>query len=176
MRKNKNLWYFNMNQKISRILFNETAPGYILENWAPIKSRIDIIEISCLSPTLFYMYFIDDQAININNIILEKGSQNYIYLNNTNYYDISLDQNLKGSTNVNIEVYLVSQIENQAIDIIINEEEYSLNKTKENNFLRINTKNKNFNSFAIKGRGTATLLRVKISTEEIGKNIAYMQQ
>ena len=166
--------YFNINQKISRILFNETAPGYILENWAPIKSRIDIIEISCLSPTLFYMYFIDDQAININNIILEKGSQNYIYLNNTNYYDISLDQNLKGSTNVNIEVYLVSQIENQAIDIIINEEEYSLNKTKENNFLRINTKNKNFNSFAIKGRGTATLLRVKISTEEIGKNIAYM--
>ena len=165
--------YFSMDQKISRILYNETAPGYIFENWTPIKSRIDIIEISCISPTLFYMHFIDDQAININNIILEKGSQNYIYLNNTNYYNIALDQNLKGNTNVNIEVYLVSQVENQAIDILINEQEYSLNKTKENNYLRINTKNDEFNSFGIKGRGTATLLKVKISTEEKDKNIAY---
>ena len=165
--------YFSMDQKISRILYNETAPGYIFENWTPIKSQIDIIEISCLSPTLLYMYFIDDQAININDIILEKGSQKYIFLNNTNNYNIKLHENLKGSTNVNIEVFLVSQVEKQAIDITINEQEYSLNKINENNYLRINTKNQMFDKFEIRGKGTATLLRIKIGGETTDKNIAY---
>ena len=165
--------YFSMDKKISRILYNDTAPGYFFDNWTPINSRIDIIEISCLSPALLYMNFIDDQAININNIILEKGSQNYIFLNNTNSYNIILDQNLKGSTNINVEVYLVSQVEKQAIDIIINEKEYILNKTEQKNFLRINTNNEKFEKFGIRGRGTETLLRVKISSEESDKKIAY---
>ena len=165
--------YFSMDQKISSILYNETAPGYTFDNWTPVRSMIDIIEISCLSPALLYMNFIDDQAININNIILEKGSQNYIFLNNTNYYKISLDKNLKGSKNINIEVFLVSQVEKQAIDIIINENEYTLNKTEQNTFLRINTKDDNFENFGIRGRGTATLLRVKISSEEKNQKIAY---
>ena len=165
--------YFSMDKKISRILYNETAPGYLFENWTPVQSKIDIIEISCLSPALLYMYFIDDQAININNIILEKGSQKYIFLNNTNYYNIALDKNLKGSKNVNVEVFLVSDVEKQAIDIIINDKEYTLNKTKQENDLRINTNNNNFESFGIRGRGTATLIRVKITTEENNKNIVY---
>ena len=165
--------YFNMDTKISTILYNETAPGYIFDNWTPIKGQIDIIEISCLSPALLYMYSIDDQAININNIILEKGSQKYIFLNNTNYYDIKLDNELKGSKNVNIEVFLVSQVEKQAIDILINDEKFSLSKTSQNNFFRYNTNNNNFESFAIEGKGTATLIRVKISAEEKSKKIAF---
>ena len=165
--------YFSMDQKISKILYNETAPGYIFENWTPIKSQIDIIEISCLSPTLLYMYFIDDQAININNIILEKGSQNYIFLNNTNYYNIKLAENLIGNKNINIEVFLVSQVEKQAIDITINDQVYSLNKTEEKNFLRKNLENQSFDIFGIRGKGTATLLRVKIGGEEKDKNIAF---
>ena len=165
--------YFSIDQKISRILYNESAPGYLFENWTPIKSQIDIIEISCLSPTLLYMYFIDDQAININDIILEKGSQKYIFLNNTNSYNIKLHENLKGSSNVNIEVFLVSQVEKQALDIKINDQEYSLDKTKDNNFLRINTKNQILEKFEIRGKGTATLLRIKIGGESTDKNIAY---
>ena len=166
--------YFSMDQKISKILYNDTAPGYIFDNWTPIQSKIDIIEITCLSPTLLYMYFIDDQAININNIILEKGTQKYIFLNNTNFYDITLDKDLKGSKNVNIEVFLVSQVQKQAIDITINNKEYSLNKTKGDNYLRINTRNQILDNFGIRGRGTASLLRVKIGTEESDKNIAYV--
>ena len=165
--------YFSMDQKISNILYNETAPGYIFDNWTPINGQIDIIEISCLSPALLYMYSIDDKAININNIILEKGSQKYIFLNNTNYYDIKLDNNLKGSKNIHIEVFLVSQVEKQAIDIIINKQKYSLSKTEQNSYLRVNTKYDNFEKFGIQGKGTPTLIRVKISSEEKSKNIAY---
>ena len=122
------------------------------------------------------MYFIDDQAININDIILEKGSQKYIFLNNTNSYNIKLHEDLKGSTNINIEVFLVSQVEKQAIDIKINDQEYTLDKIKGNNFLRINTKNQIFEKFEIRGKGTATLLRVKIGGEKTDKNIAYTLQ
>ena len=111
---------------------------------------------------------------NINCIILEKGLQKYIFINNTNYYNINLDQNLKESKNVNIEVFLVSQVQKQAIDIIINNQEYSLNKTKENDILKINTKEEKFESFGIRGKGTPTLIKVKIGTEENSKNIAYV--
>ena len=166
--------YFSIDQKISSILYNDDAPGYFFENWTPIQSKIDIIEVTCQSPSLSYMYFIDNQAININNIILEKGLQKYIFINNTNYYNINLDQNLKESKNVNIEVFLVSQVQKQAIDIIINNQEYSLNKTKENDILKINTKEEKFESFGIRGKGTPTLIKVKIGTEENSKNIAYV--
>ena len=170
--------YFTNDQKISKILYDDTALGKNFEDWIPIQGRIDIIEITCISPSLSYMYFIDDKAININNIILEKGSQNYIYLNNTNYYNIILDQNLKGQKNIFIEVYIVSQVKKQAIDIIINEEVHSLNKDsdKDNSFIRINLGNNNFEKFAIQGKGTATLLKVKIGTDKMDKNIAYAYQ
>ena len=75
--------YFSISQKISRILYNETASGFLFENWIPVQSKIVIIEIYSLSQSLLFMYY--------NNIIWEKGSQKYILFNNTNYYNIALD-------------------------------------------------------------------------------------
>ena len=70
--------FFNGNEKISRIIFNETALGYDFFKWTPMQNRIDIIEITCLSPALLYMHFIENNVIKINDIIFEKGSQNYL--------------------------------------------------------------------------------------------------
>jgi hypothetical protein len=168
--------FFNNNEKISRLIYNETANGYFFSNWTPIRSRIDIMEITCISPALVYMHFIDDQAININNIILDKGSQNYIFLNNTNTYNLLLSNELKMSKNVNIEVFIVSQRENQAIDIYINEQSYSLG-TKENNILiRYNTGDDYLKNFTIQGKGTPTALRVRVSVGTDAKNVIYYKE
>ena len=93
--------FFNNNEKISHIIYNQTSNGYNFTNWTPIKGRIDMIEITCISPALIYMYSIEDQAVKINEITLEKGSQNYIYLNNSKNYSLSISNELKTDTNIN---------------------------------------------------------------------------
>ena len=168
--------YFNNNEKISRLIYNETADGYTFSNWTPLNSRIDIMEITCISPALVYMYFIEDRAIKINDIILDKGSQNYIFLNNTNTYNLLLSNDLKLSKNVNIEVFIVSQIENQAIGININNQTFSLFSKENNNTLRYNTGDEYLNNFTIRGKGTPTTLRVKVSTGTDIKNIVYYKE
>ena len=167
---------FDMNDKISRIIFNDTANGYSFQDWISIGNRIDIIEITCLSPALIYMHCIEDQAIKINDIILDKGSQNYIFLNNTNTYNLMLSEDLKKSTNVNVEVFLVSQINGQLIDIIINGQNTTLSNDKDNNYLRFNTNDKYLESFVIQGRGNATLIRIKIGINTDDKKIAFYKE
>ena len=162
--------FFNENDKISRLIFNETA-GYYFSNWTRVYNRIDIIEITCISPALVYMHFIEDEAINIKNIILEKGSQNYIYLNNTNNYNLKLSNDLKEHNNINIELIIVSQRDNQNIEIIINGKSFNLNKEK--NLLRYNEEN-SLKTFEIQGKGTATAIRITIGGDE--KNIAFYQE
>ena len=168
--------FFNNNDKISRLIYNETANGDLVSNWYPIRSRIDIIEITCISPALLYMHFIEDQAIKINDITLEKGLQKYIFLNNTNTYNLLLSDELKQSQNINIEVFVVSQVNDQLIDIEINKEIFHLSKEKDNNILRYNTKEKNLETFSITGKGTATLIRVKIGVNVEEKKIAYYNE
>ena len=163
--------YFNENDKISRLIYNETAKGYNFSNWTRVYSKIDIIEITCISPALVYMHFIDDQVININNIVLEKGTQHYIYLNNINSYNLGLSNDLKGFNNINIEVFVVSQREKQNIEIVINDKSFDLNN--DNNLLRY-TEESPLESFTIKGKGTATTIRITIGAEE--KNIAFYQE
>ena len=165
---------FDMNDKISRIIFNDTANGYNFQDWISIGNRIDIIEITCLSPALVYMHCVEDKAIKINDIILDKGSQNYIFLNNTNTYNLMLSDDLKKSTNVNVEVFLVSQISEQLIDIKINEENTTLSKDK--TYLRYNTNDKYLESCVIKGRGKATLIRIKIGINTDDKKIAFYKE
>ena len=167
---------FNNNEKISRLIYNETANGFSFSNWTPIKGRIDIIEVTCISPALVYMHFIEDYAININNIVLEKGSQKYIFLNNTNTYNLLLSNDLKESQNVNLEVFIVSQRDNQTIDIKINEESFTLSKNDNNILLRYNTGNNYLESFTIQGKGKATTIRVKVSTRNDEKNVAYYKE
>ena len=164
--------FFNGNEKISRLIFNETANGYTFSYLTPLHSRIDIIEVTCISPALAYMHFIDDQAFHINNIILEKGSQNYIYLNNTNTYNLGLSNDLKDSKGINIEVFIVSQREKQNIEIVINDNSFNLNL--DNNYIRYNTEGKALETFVIKGKGTATAIRVKIGIDE--KILAFYQE
>ena len=165
---------FDMNDKISRIIFNDTANGYNFQDWISIGNRIDIIEITCLSPALLYMHCVEDKAIKINDIILDKGSQNYIFLNNTNTYNLALSDDLKKITNVNVEVFLVSQISEQLIDIKINEENTTLSKDK--TYLRYNTNDKYLESFVIKGRGKATLIRIKIGINIDDKKIVFYKE
>ena len=54
-------------KKYQDFFFNETSNGYTFSNWTLLHSRIDIIEVTCVSPALAYMYSIDDQAFHINN-------------------------------------------------------------------------------------------------------------
>jgi len=79
------------------------------------------------------MYSIKDQTVKINEITLEKGSQNFIYLNNSKNYSLSLSSELKKRTNINIEVFIVSQKEDQSIDIKINDKDFNLDANKGNN-------------------------------------------
>ena len=167
--------YFNGNEKLSRIIFNDTADGYNFNGWTPIHTRIDIIEIISLSPTLLYMHFIEDNAIKINDIILEEGSQNYIFLNNTNFYNIALSNTLKRKKNINIEVSIVSKIKYQSIGVIINNDTFTLN-LNENNLFRYNTKEKTLENFGIQGMGKPTTVRIKIGAGLDNKNIAYYQE
>ena len=162
--------FFNENDKISRLIFNETA-GYNFSNWTRLYNRIDIIEITCISPALVYMHFIEDQAMNIHKIVLEKGSQNYIYLNNTNNYNLKLSNDLKGHNNINIEVFIVSQRDKQNVEIIINGKSFYLNK--QNNLLRYIEEN-SLETFEIQGKGTPTTIRITIGGDE--KNIAFYQE
>ena len=157
--------FFNGNEKISRIIFNETALGYDFTKWTPIYNRIDIIEITCLSPALLYMHFIENNAIKINDIIFEKGSQNYLFLNNTNTYNLLLSNDLKEGKNINIEVLIVSERENQSLGININNDSFILNSTEKNSLLRYNTEDKNLNKFEIKGMGKPTTFRIKIGAD-----------
>lgn len=168
--------FFNNDAKISHIIYNETSNGYYFTNWTPIRGRIDIIEITCVSPTLLYMYSIEDQAIKINDIILEKGSQNYIYLNNTNIYNLSLSDELRESTNIHIEVFVVSQREDQIIDIKINDNIFNLDVDKGNDYIRYNTQEKNLKNFEIRGKGTATLIRIKIGVSVDEKKVAFYKE
>ena len=167
--------YFNGNEKLSRIIFNDTADGYNFNGWTPIHTRIDIIEIISLSPTLLYMHFIEDNAIKINDIILEEGSQNYIFLNNTNFYNIALSNTLKRKKNINIEVSIVSKIKDQSIGVIINNDTFTLN-LNENNLFRYNTKEETLENFGIQGMGKPTTVRIKIGAGLDNKNIAYYQE
>ena len=167
--------YFNGNEKLSRIIFNDTADGYNFNGWTPIHTRIDIIEIISLSPTLLYMHFIEDNAIKINDIILEEGSQNYIFLNNTNFYNIALSNTLKRKKNINIEVSIVSKIKDQSIGVIINNDTFTLN-LNENNLFRYNTKEDTLENFGIQGMGKPTTVRIKIGAGLDNKNIAYYQE
>ena len=167
--------YFNGNEKLSRIIFNDTADGYNFNGWTPIHTRIDIIEIISLSPTLLYMHFIEDNAIKINDIILEEGSQNYIFLNNTNFYNIALSNTLKRKKNINIEVSIVSKIKDQSIGVIINNDYFTLN-LNENNLFRYNTKEETLENFGIQGMGKPTTVRIKIGAGLDNKNIAYYQE
>ena len=167
--------YFNGNEKLSRIIFNDTADGYNFNGWTPIHTRIDIIEIISLSPTLLYMHFIEDNAIKINDIILEEGSQNYIFLNNTNFYNIALSNTLKRKKNINIEVSIVSKIKDQSIGVIINNDTFTLN-LNENNLFRYNTKEETLENFGIQGMGKPTTVRIKIGAGLDNKNIAYCRE
>ena len=170
--------FFNGNEKISRIIFNETALGYDFTKWTPIYNKIDIIEITCLSPALLYMHFIENNAIKINDIIFEKGSQNYLFLNNTNTYNLLISNELKEGKNINIEVFIVSERENQSIGININNDSFILNSTEKNNLLRYNTKDENLNKFEIKGMGKPTTFRIKIGSGDDNdkKKIAFYEE
>ena len=168
--------FFNNEDKISHIIYNETSRGYNFTNWTPIKGRIDIIELTCISPALIYMHSIEDQAVKINEIVLEKGSQNYIYLNNTHKYNLSISSELKQSTNINIEVFIVSKRENQSIDIKINDKDFNLDVNNGNNYLRYNTNDKSLESFIINGKGTATLIRIKIGVSIYEKKVAFYKE
>ena len=168
--------FFNNEDKISHIIYNQTSRGYDFTNWTPIKGRIDIIELTCISPALIYMHSIEDQAVKINEIILEKGSQNYIYLNNTNKYNLSLSNELKQSTNINVEVFIVSQRKDQSINIKINDKDFNLDVNEGNNYLRYNTKDKSLGSIIIKGKGTATLIRIKIGVSTDEKKVAFYKE
>ena len=168
--------YFNENEKLSRIIFNDTARGYNFDTWTAIHTRIDIIELTCLSPTLLYMHFIEDNAVKINDIILEKGSQHFLFLNNTNTYNFALSNNLKGSKNINIEVSLVSKKEDQSLNVSINEESYILDSNNNKYLLRYNTKDEPLDTFGIKGTGKPTTFRIKIGAWKDNENIAYYQE
>jgi len=168
--------FFNNNEKISHIIYNQTSNGYNFTNWTPIKGRIDMIEITCISPALIYMYSIEDQAVKINEITLEKGSQNYIYLNNSKNYSLSISNELKTDTNINVEVFIVSQKEDQSIDVKINNKDFNLDVNKGNKYLRYNTKEKSLESFSIKGKGTATLIRIKIGVSIDEKKVAFYKE
>lgn len=167
---------FNENEKLSRIIFNDTARGYNFDAWTAIHTRIDIIELTCLSPSLLYMHFIEDNAVKINDIILEKGSQHFLFLNNTNPYNFVLSNDLKGSKNINIEVSIVSKKENQSIIININNDSYTLDSNDKNYLFRHNTKEEPLANFGIKGTGKPTTFRVKIGAGASNKNIAYYQE
>lgn len=52
--------------------------------------------------------------------------------------------------------------ENQSIDIKINDKDFNLDVNNGNNYLRYNTNDKSLESFIINGKGTATLIRIKI--------------
>jgi hypothetical protein len=122
------------------------------------------------------MHSIEDQAVKINEIVLEKGSQNYIYLNNTHKYNLSISSELKQSTNINIEVFIVSKRENQSIDIKINDKDFNLDVNNGNNYLRYNTNDKSLESFIINGKGTATLIRIKIGVSIYEKKVAFYKE
>jgi len=122
------------------------------------------------------MHSIEDQAVKINEIILEKGSQNYIYLNNTNKYNLSLSNELKQSTNINVEVFIVSKRKDQSINIKINDKDFNLDVNEGNNYLRYNTKDKSLGSIIIKGKGTATLIRIKIGVSTDEKKVAFYKE
>ena len=168
--------FFNGMDKLSRIIFNETTEGYTYTKWTPIYDRIDIIEITCISPTLLYMHFIENNAIKINDIILDKGSQNYIFLNNTNTYNLALSNDLKKSKNVKIEVMIVSERENQSIGININDESFTLTQVKNENILRYNSGEQTLEQFKIIGMGKPTTFRIKIGVENDKKKIAYYEE
>ena len=170
--------FFTGNEKISRIIFNETALGYDFAKWTPIYNKIDIIEITCLSPALVYMHFIENNAIKINDIIFEKGSQNYLFLNNTNTYNLLLSNDLKEGKNINIEVLIVSERDNQSIGVNINNNSFILNSTENNKLLRYNTKDDSLNKFEITGMGKPTTFRIKIGAGDVTDKsiVAFYQE
>ena len=166
--------FFNENDKISHLIYNESARGYYFSSWTPIYRRIDIVEITCISPALVYMHFIEDKAIQINSLMIEKDSENYIFLNNSNYYNLGLSPELKESKNINIEVFLVSQRNNQSIEILINGKSFTLNITENNTLLRHTVES--LESLAIQGHDKATAFRIKVTGGLEEKNLAFYME
>ena len=99
------------------------------------------------------MHFSEDNAVKINDIILEKDSQHFLFLNNSNTYNFVLLNDLKGNTIINIEVLIVSLKENQSIIININNGSYTLDSNDKNYLFMHNTKDEPLGNFGIKRTG-----------------------
>ena len=86
----------------------------------------------------------------------------YIFLNNTNTYNLLLSNELKEEKNINIEELIISERENQSLGININNDSFILNSTDNNNLLRYNIEDNNLNNFQIHGMGKPITFRIKI--------------
>lgn len=166
---------------LSEILFDKSV-GEKLDIWKILNDKIDIIEITCSTPSLAYIHFVNKSFDYSGDNTLNEGIQKWIYMKKGSGIVFHFSEHFQFSGSLNLEVVVVSKKEEQEIKIEINNEEYSIDSNIDSHIFRYYLENPQEKIIKLNGTGEESLLRLTIglpnstSSEKLLDDISYIKE